>query len=106
MVDRKPWYDGDNPTSFKALALEEAYKMKDELCLVDTRRNSGCIKAETCKTPFCNSGRCRCKHGYVMKKWDFDPDNGYEVRADCYNLYTEDLRNVQDDGSDMLISSA
>ena len=31
-----------------------------------------------------------------MKKGDFDPDNGYEVRADCYNLYIEDLRHVFD----------
>jgi len=38
-----------------------------------------------------------------MKKGDFDPDNGYEVRADCYNLYIEDLQNVQDIGSDMLL---
>ena len=29
-----------------------------------------------------------------MKKGDFDPDNGYEVRADCYNLTIEELRNV------------
>jgi hypothetical protein len=29
-----------------------------------------------------------------MKKGDFDPDNGYEVRADCYNLTIEELNNV------------
>jgi len=37
-----------------------------------------------------------------MKKGQYDPDNNYEVRADCYNLYIEDLRNVQSDGNDML----
>jgi hypothetical protein len=41
-----------------------------------------------------------------MKKGDFDPDNGYEVRADCYNLYIEDLRNVQSDGNSMLSLSS
>ena len=37
-----------------------------------------------------------------MKKGDFDPDNGYEVRADCYNLYIEDLRHVFDVGDGVL----
>ena len=41
-----------------------------------------------------------------MKKGDFDPDNGYEVRADCYNLYIEDLQNVQSNGDDMLLERA
>jgi hypothetical protein len=41
-----------------------------------------------------------------MKKGQYDPDNNYEVRADCYNLYIEDLRNVQSNGNSMLSISS
>ena len=34
------------------------------------------------------------REGKVYEEGDFDPDNGYEVRADCYNLTIEELKNV------------
>lgn len=37
-----------------------------------------------------------------MKKGQVDPDNGFEVRADCYNLAIEELCDVSDYGVSML----